>query len=204
MLKMELDKKEQLMRIMLEEYGLNGYEHTSTNTIIKKAGISKGSLFNYFGNKFDQYTYLIDRTLDFFTIELANAFKDVVPPSDYLDFLVFKSQMKYKISSQYPNEFRFMMTAYKDNHHTIKAYMKEKANLFAKESVGRSAAMLDPNLLKYPERKDKIAGIIFYTIGGITDSYLGSCDDWSNPKILKAMTAELEDYVQVMRASFYK
>lgn len=58
----ELDngKQERIIDAALKEFAEHGYENGSTNRIVNKCGISKGSLFKYFENKEDLYFYLID------------------------------------------------------------------------------------------------------------------------------------------------
>ncbi len=45
------DKQEKVLNAAVEEFALNGYRNASMNTLVKAAGISKGSLFQYFRNK---------------------------------------------------------------------------------------------------------------------------------------------------------
>jgi len=46
------------------EFTINGYEQASLNTIIREAGISKGSLYYYFEDKTDLYLAVIDRVVN--------------------------------------------------------------------------------------------------------------------------------------------
>ena len=50
---MNLDenKSKKIIDAAMNEFIRSGYERASTNVIVKEAGISKGSLFNYFTNK---------------------------------------------------------------------------------------------------------------------------------------------------------
>lgn len=54
------DKKNAVINAALEEFGSNGVLNASTNSIVKKCGISKGSLFKYFETKDDLCFYLFD------------------------------------------------------------------------------------------------------------------------------------------------
>ena len=63
-------KQDLIFQVALQEFADCGYTQASTNTICKKAGISKGSMFQYFPNKEDlfmeglrdgeAYTYMIE------------------------------------------------------------------------------------------------------------------------------------------------
>jgi AcrR family transcriptional regulator len=58
--KLPESRKEQVLQVCIEEFARNGYKNASTNTIVKRLGISKGLLFLYFTSKKDLYLYLID------------------------------------------------------------------------------------------------------------------------------------------------
>ena len=47
------------------EFAQSGFEKASTNEIVKRSNISKGSLFNYFNSKKDLYVYLIEYSVQF-------------------------------------------------------------------------------------------------------------------------------------------
>lgn len=70
-------RKGQILQVCIEEFARNGYKNTSTNTIVKKLGISKGLLFLYFTSKKDLFLYLIDYLIlitvdDFFDMTELN------------------------------------------------------------------------------------------------------------------------------------
>lgn len=56
-------KRERILTACLAEFSEKGYEQASTNKMIKRAGISKGLLFHYFGSKKGLYLYLVDYAL---------------------------------------------------------------------------------------------------------------------------------------------
>lgn len=58
-LSLEADKKNRILNAAFAEFQY-GYKKASTDAIVKKAGISKGLLFHYFGSKEKFYTFLID------------------------------------------------------------------------------------------------------------------------------------------------
>lgn len=54
------EKRERIMHIAMEEFAQNAYEAASITKIVKKAGIAKGSFYQYFESKKDFYRYLIE------------------------------------------------------------------------------------------------------------------------------------------------
>src|SRR5690625_5303729 len=61
---LSLIKQQQIINSAMKEFAEKGFDHASTNNIIKNANISKGLLFNYFGSKKGLYLYLIDYAID--------------------------------------------------------------------------------------------------------------------------------------------
>lgn len=57
------DKEKIILEVSIKEFAENNYIGTSTNIIAKESGISKGSLFNYFGSKLNLYLYMVDKVL---------------------------------------------------------------------------------------------------------------------------------------------
>jgi TetR/AcrR family transcriptional regulator len=54
------DKQERVFQSALNEFAANGYRNASMNNVVKAAGISKGSLFQYFRTKSDLFTGVVD------------------------------------------------------------------------------------------------------------------------------------------------
>lgn len=57
------DKRDRIVTAALEEFATSGFDAASTNRIVENAGISKGSLFKYFGSKEELYLYIANEVL---------------------------------------------------------------------------------------------------------------------------------------------
>lgn len=55
------DKQNLIVQVAIEEFAGNGYQQASLNTIVKRLGIAKGSLYQYFENKEALFLYVFDR-----------------------------------------------------------------------------------------------------------------------------------------------
>lgn len=58
------DKRERIIDTALEEFAKYDYKTASVSRIVENAGISKGSMYQYFDNKKDLYLYLINLVSD--------------------------------------------------------------------------------------------------------------------------------------------
>ncbi len=60
------EKRQRIISIAVEEFAANGYQKASLNNVVKRSGIAKGSLYQYFENKeglflhiFESFTELV-------------------------------------------------------------------------------------------------------------------------------------------------
>lgn len=93
---------EELLQAALQEFYAQGYEQASINTILQKAGMSKGQFYYHFGHKEGLYLALIG-----VLIRRKREFLDaVMQPGDFEQdiFTLFKTQIQYGIAfaRQYP------------------------------------------------------------------------------------------------------
>jgi AcrR family transcriptional regulator len=55
-------RRERVLRAAMAEFGRHGYSGGSLNVIAREAGVAKGSLFQYFTDKFDFFAYVAEQT----------------------------------------------------------------------------------------------------------------------------------------------
>lgn len=71
-----IDVKERILNVAIEEFAQNGYKAASTNTICKKANISKGLLYHYYNSKEKLYITVVRHVIDSFKRNIAINIKD--------------------------------------------------------------------------------------------------------------------------------
>jgi len=78
------EKRRAVSRALVREFAINGYQKASLNTIARRAGIAKGSLYQYFANKeamflfvFERFTALVKESVAG-AVEGAGGFWDLV------------------------------------------------------------------------------------------------------------------------------
>lgn len=74
------EKRSRLLEILLEEFSDNDYKNVSVGRIAERAGIAKGSFYQYFADKKDCYLYLIGLGM-----QEKTAFLNQTPPNPDLD-----------------------------------------------------------------------------------------------------------------------
>jgi AcrR family transcriptional regulator len=58
-----VEKRDHITKIAVEEFGAYDYADVSISRIVARAGIAKGSFYQYFADKDDLYGYLLDRVV---------------------------------------------------------------------------------------------------------------------------------------------
>lgn len=108
-LNLNSEKQAAILKAALKEFASQGYDKASTDTISNNAGISKGSLFNYFTNKLNLYLYILEyaiTTVNEEALEEINKIKD----NDFYDRLKKISIIKHENFIKYPLETKIITT----------------------------------------------------------------------------------------------
>ncbi len=84
------EKQERIREIAFEEFGMHAYKSASINRIVDKAGIAKGSIYQYFDNKKDLYQYLIE-----ISAQIKFEYIHSMVNQDEIEFFAIFKQMLY-------------------------------------------------------------------------------------------------------------
>ena len=108
--KLDFEKKKRIINSAMEEFGDKGYEAASTNTIVKKAGISKGLLFHYFKTKKD----LMDYVEDFALSTMVSRLKETqhLWDNDLINRILQITEIKMGVILEYPHLYEFGVQMY--------------------------------------------------------------------------------------------
>jgi len=106
------EKRQKIIAACIEEFADKGYKNASTNSMVKRAEISKGLLFHYFGSKKKLYLYLLDLAIDCFISKFYSY--DEKLSSDIFERIMQRGVIKMKISSEDPLMSKLVMEAFID------------------------------------------------------------------------------------------
>lgn len=106
------EKQETIRNAALACFAKHGYEKASINDIAVAAGISKASIFQYFGNKLALYQYL----LDYCSEQMKQAYQTstLEKNSDFFDRVWEASVMKVENLKKHPHVAAFIMSVVKE------------------------------------------------------------------------------------------
>ncbi|HSV85332.1 MAG TPA: TetR/AcrR family transcriptional regulator [Levilinea sp.] len=196
-----LDPKKQqtILNACLEEFVRAGYSGASTNIMCKKAGISKGLLFYYFGNKKDLFLYLTD----YCTKLLIDRFYDgiVYKRENIFERLVYLTLRKWALNEQYPLQYRFLTKQLLDCPPDVdQKIMKAKQ---ANRERGMQALMqnLDLSNLRADIDKAKAIELVMFVIEGFRAKNIGKyrMNPRPLPELHDEIMLEMKEYLDLCR-----
>lgn len=104
-LALDTDKRNKIINAALSEFRY-GYKKASTDAIVKKAGISKGLIYHYFGSKEGLYVWLMDYALDLCQQEYSDML--AIKSRDILEAIWQSVQNREDMAFTHPHVYDFL------------------------------------------------------------------------------------------------
>lgn len=139
-------KREQIVNAAMCEFSTHGYQKTSTNKIVIRAGISKGSLFQYFGSKKQLFLYLFDLSHDLMQQNLYDSVN--VNEPDILKRLENLAENLAELLQRYPEAMGFMLKAKKEKYRPIASEIDKRKKKSTGELMDRVFDGIDKSLFR--------------------------------------------------------
>ena len=115
-LKLNQEKQQRILEAAILEFAEQGYTKASTDNIVINAGISKGSLFNYFTNKKTLYEDVLDYIIAKSEEEVIKQVKEI-QLEDFYERLKQIIVLKHNYINQNKKETKVLRDyLYKKNH----------------------------------------------------------------------------------------
>ncbi|MDH6366931.1 TetR/AcrR family transcriptional regulator [Breznakia sp. PH1-1] len=195
--KIEKSKQIPLMNAIIKEFANHGYQKASTNQMVKDAGISKGLLFHYFGNKKNMFevafVYVIRIVMD--GLQESN-YLDI---SDIFEFILHSMHTKVKVMKKHPDSYSFLLRVYNDNDPFVKDIIVKYKNEMVDEAWSSLIERADTYKFKDPNDIPLLLELITYASYGYIET---------NQKLLQddidAVIKNFEAYFIMLRKRFYK
>ena len=161
-LKLNPEKQKRILQAICEEFTDHNYEDASTNRIVEKAGISKGTLFNYFGCKENMYHGLLKYVLDFFKASAIDDFKT----DDFIQRCRILAEMDLKIYQEAPYLVNFFATIYVDRGSHVPTDISESIGTLISEEMEKLYKNVNDTLFRTDVDATRLMRIIRFTFDG--------------------------------------
>lgn len=118
------EKKNRIIEASVKEFSMVPFEKTSINKIIKDAGISRGSFYMYFKDKYDLTAYLFKVSKDFLMDEIKEIGLSVSGKLDAFVLELHSFLYDYYIKEEYRTFFINVITHFQGNKESGVDYFK--------------------------------------------------------------------------------
>lgn len=188
------EKKQTTIRnAALACFAKHGYEKASINDIAMAAGISKASIFQYFGNKQDLYKYLLDYCIS--QMKQAYDVDALNVKTDFFDRVWEASVMKVENLKKHPHIASFIASA------AMEQAQEQMGSVFslANEKFIEALVLRDEDREKFkrPEDADQVFRM-FMLLGQ------GMAVQLENGADFDDVMTEFEKILKMLKYNFYK
>jgi len=187
------EKREKIFQIALREFAQYGYNESSTNRIVKSAGISKGSLYKYFANKEELYFEVLDIVIDKYIVSMEESISDL--PDDLHERVIMLAEIEFIWYLKYPDYYKLFKNAFLSDsamyEKSINKYGSTASAIFNKLFEGM-------NMTK--ESKHQKLSIIKWFLEGFNQSFFNENSIDADVKALKeAYVGKLKEYLRIIK-----
>lgn len=202
-LNLDQDKQDRIINAAIKEFAQKGYNQASTNEIVKEAGISKGLLFHYFGNKKQLFLFLFDHCYGL----IADYFYQKMDLSER-DFFTRIRQavlIKMELLAIYPGLFKFIEEAYMEDAAEVKAEVDKKIKELNGINIGKVYDGIDLSKFRDDMDMKKVLKIITWTFEKLSEEELFKAKLTPTHHIdYQKIFLEAEAYFEILTKAFYK
>lgn len=127
------DKQHAIIKAAIFEFASQGYQKASCNNVVKVAGISKGSLFQYFGSKEGLFLFVFGR----FIHKVKGAVKEATAgKDDFFDLVQAILGAGLRFVDSYPQYFQMYLRVLFEQEIPHREELLAEVRLFSREYFG--------------------------------------------------------------------
>lgn len=201
--KLAEEKKKKIIDAAIREFSKAGYINASTNNIVKEAGIAKGALFNYFGNKKSLYLYILDYMIDYYVDSMIK--KMNVNNPDIFERILEWTELKISISNEEPMIYKFFASAFLNVPEEIKGEIEIRYKKLYDKGYKLTIDDIDMSKFRNDIDKQKAIELIIAALNGVSEKYMMMYKSFEDNGYgrRKQSYEELKEYINVLRKAFY-
>lgn len=190
------EKQDRMINAALKVFALKGYEHASTDDIVREAGISKGLLFHYFISKLGLYTFIYDYSVRYLMLELSTGVTK--EEADYFDLIRQILSSQIQMMHNYPYMLQFLNESRREDVSEALVATEEKRGIWPHQykQIMRRA---DTGKFKKCVDVERMTRIINFTINGMLSQQI--CGGSFQPDLFGE---DVREYLDMLRKMSYQ
>lgn len=190
------EKQDRMINAALKIFALKGYEHASTDDIVREAGISKGLLFHYFISKIGLYAFVYDYSVKYLMLEYTTGISK--EETDYFELMLQMKNCELQVMRNYPYMMQFLNESKKEDVSEALVATEEKRGVLPghfEEIMQR----VDLSSFRPEAEVDRLTKIITLTVSGLMTEQLIS--EAFQPELF---VREIESYLAMLKKLSYR
>lgn len=185
------EKQDRIINAALKVFAEWGYKKSSTDEIVKEAGISKGLLFHYFISKQGLYTFIYEYSAQYIELEYTRCVDN--KETDFFEIQKSIEQAKLQVMRNYPCMSQFLNNAFMEKDMDIVAEVADKMDRYS-ECLRKIYAQADLSLFKEDINPSLLLKIVLFTVDGLRREQFESGQN--NPEALYEETLQVLDLLK--------
>ena len=193
-------KREAIITACIIEFGIYGYEKSSTDRIIKNAGISKGGLYEYIESKEELFLYLTDYAYKALYSHIRKNLKTEENglTTDILERFRLVSYIAIDFYIKNPEYIKFIISTGRLSNEALddkvkKIFMRQFLSIFG---------TINGESLRYS--REKLIDMLIWLLAKTRDDFLHSMEKNRNMKKLKQVYMDNWNfYLSVLKTGIY-
>jgi len=203
--KLPLQQQERILSACLEEFADKGYTRASTNAIVEKADIAKGTLFYFFGSKKKLFFYLLDNAI----LRYTGIFKEMAgeQPADLFERLLYQAQVKFRFAVQEPLLYRFFFKIFLDIPAELQSEMQQRFSIYTTASFNMTRESLDLSRFKDNVNAEDVIEMIYLMMDGLANRYTQSLKQTDAQQALELahqLEVDCRKYFEMIKLGVYR
>ncbi len=195
------ERQDLIRNSAMVEFGEGSFKKTSTDSIAKRAGVSKALLFHYFKDKRELYLYLfqyaIDECMRIFDRHMLKA--AYFGETDFFRTLEIGQKVKMDMVRRHPGLFRFVMRAYYEGDNVLTPKLRKKLDDVLRETTDSFLSRMD--LHKFKDGVDPKILVRLLTLAA--EGMLAETKA-RTPEEINKLFQEYQKYADMLRQNLYK
>ena len=185
------EKRRTVVNAALACFGKDGYKKTAISEIAEKAGISKASVFHYFGTKKDLYTYLFRLSCDEILAEMTEG------SEDFIDCLRTGTLVKMRVMNKHPGMYDFLLSLVKEKDESVIRELGQINTSAIKHGLAMLFANVDWGRFKPDYDRETVMNLARWVSDGCIKHF-------SETRTGDEISTELDRYMAIVRKALYK
>jgi len=119
-------KRKLITDLAVEEFAAHTYHQASLSRIVERAGIAKGSMYQYFAGKFDLYLYILELGARIKLEAIDKAISNLGPEATLYDRLMAATEASFKLAETHPQLYAIGMNLLRETDKELVSRVMER------------------------------------------------------------------------------